>query len=97
MLKLPTIVTLGTLFLLTGCAADKTNGTRDRAVAASVASYSPQAAPAGVREEFRSRFPDAELTSVQKTTYADGATEYKAEYLEGGRKRSSLVTPRSSP
>jgi hypothetical protein len=95
--KLRTIVTLGTLLLLTGCAANTTNGTPDRAVAASVTSYSPQAAPADVREEFRSRFPHAELTSVQKRTYRDGAAEYEVQYLEGGQNRSALITPRSSP
>jgi hypothetical protein len=59
--QLRTIVTLGALFALTGCAAERPNGTADRAVAASVISYSPQAAPANVREAFRSRFASAEL------------------------------------
>ena len=94
---LRTIVMLGLLFAPTGCAAHRAEGTPDRAVAASVTSYSPQAAPANVREEFRSRFPGAELTSVQRRTYKDGTAEYEAEYLEDGRKHSALVTPKFSP
>jgi hypothetical protein len=95
--KLRTIVTLGTLLVLAGCTTDKTIGTPDRALAVSVISYSPQTAPAGVREEFRSRFPGAELTSVQKRTYKDGTVEYEVEYLEAGQKHSSRLKPRFSP
>jgi hypothetical protein len=94
---LRTIVTLGTLLALAGCAADRANGTPDRAVAASVTSYSPQAAPVEVRDEFRSRFPGAKLMTVQKRTYPDGSAQYEVEYLEAGQKHSALLTPGSTP
>jgi hypothetical protein len=103
MLKLRTVVTLGTLLALAplaGCTADRTGRTSDRSsdrAVASVVSYSPQAAPSDVREQFRSRFPDAQLISVLKRTYRDGTTEYEAEYREDGQKRNALIATTSRP
>ena len=93
MLKLRIVVTFGMLLVLAGCT---TNGTRSR-VPESHISSSARTAPSDVREEFRSRFPDAELISVIKVTYKDGTGEHKVEYSQGGQKRNALIIVTPGP
>ena len=94
MFRFQIIVILGMLLVLAGCATERTSRTRPP-IAEKVIASSARVAPSEAQEEFRSRFPDAELVSVVRATYKDGSEELVVEYLQDGEARNAsiIVTP----